>query len=603
MEFSNHAVLIGALLVLLSILASTLSTRTGAPLLLVFLAIGMLAGEEGPGQIRFGDYQAAYLVGTVALAVILFDGGMRTHTNTFRIGLWPAVSLATVGVVVTAGIVGAAAAHFLGLDLMHGLLIGAIIGSTDAAAVFSLLHSAGMRLKERVGVTLEIESGCNDPMAVFLTLMLIETVRDDRPLGWHFLGEFVLQFGLGGIMGVAGGRVLVMLINKVSLASGLYPLLAMAGGLAIYGTTVVLDGSGFLAIYLAGVMLGNSRMQAAGNIMRVHDGLAWLSQILLFLMLGLLVTPSALIPVAKNGFLIAAVLIFVARPIAVWLSLRPFSFPRNEQLFISWVGLRGAVPIVLALFPWLAGLPQSSVYFNIAFFVVLTSLLVQGWTVAPLANWLKLKLPKEHAPYYSEFVEVPGQTGLRLLGYRVSPLSEAVGHKVSELKLPPDVRIVAVFRDGNRVEGIGGMEIAPGDLMYVFTADDHMAELDHLLVPADEIEESEQQRVFGSFALGGDAPLADVAEIYGLAIPEYARSGSVAEYIDRQFHRRPVVGDIVGVGGMKLVVRELKNGRVSQVGVIVGDRRVRRSRRFGRKGIEDRRASSPRPKPEKDPER
>ncbi len=598
MEFSNHAVLIGALLVLLSILASTLSTRTGAPLLLVFLAIGMLAGEEGPGHIQFGDYQAAYLVGTVALAVILFDGGMRTHTNTFRIGLWPAVSLATIGVVVTACIVGAAAANFLGLDLMHGLLIGAIIGSTDAAAVFSLLHSAGMRLKERVGVTLEIESGCNDPMAVFLTLMLIETVRDDRPLGWHFLGEFVLQFGLGGIIGVAGGKLLVLLINRISLASALYPLLAMAGGMVIYGATVVLDGSGFLAIYLAGVILGNSRMQASGNIMRVHDGLAWLSQILLFLMLGLLVTPSALIPVAKDGFLIAAVLIFIARPIAVWLSLLPFSFPRNEQFFISWVGLRGAVPIVLALFPWLAGLPQSSVYFNIAFFVVLTSLLVQGWTVAPLANWLKLKLPKEHAPYYSEFVEVPGQAGLRLLGYRLSPLSDGVGHRVSELKLPPDVRIVAVFRDGKRVEAVGGTEIAPGDLIYVFTAEDHMAELDHLFVPADEIEESEQQRVFGSFALAGDAPLAEVAEIYGLAIPEYARSGSVAEYIDRQFHRRPVVGDIVGVGGMKLVVRELNNGRVSQVGVLVSDRRVGKSRRFRRRKAADRRTDSAPGKPD-----
>ena len=598
MEFSNHAVLIGALLVLLSILASTLSTRTGAPLLLVFLGIGMLAGEEGPGQIQFGDYQAAYLVGTVALAVILFDGGMRTHTNTFRIGLWPAVSLATIGVVVTACIVGAAAANFLGLDLMHGLLIGAIIGSTDAAAVFSLLHSAGMRLKERVGVTLEIESGCNDPMAVFLTLMLIETVRDDRPLGWHFLGEFVLQFGLGGIIGVAGGKLLVLLINRISLASALYPLLAMAGGMVIYGATVVLDGSGFLAIYLAGVILGNSRMQASGNIMRVHDGLAWLSQILLFLMLGLLVTPSALIPVAKDGFLIAAVLIFIARPIAVWLSLLPFSFPRKEQFFISWVGLRGAVPIVLALFPWLAGLPQSSVYFNIAFFVVLTSLLVQGWTVAPLANWLKLKLPKEHAPYYSEFVEVPGQAGLRLLGYRLSPLSVGVGHRVSELKLPPDVRIVAVFRDGKRVEAVGGTEFAPGDLIYVFTAEDHMAELDHLFVPADEIEESEQQRVFGSFALAGDAPLAEVAEIYGLAIPEYARSGSVAEYIDRQFHRRPVVGDIVGVGGMKLVVRELNNGRVSQVGVLVSDRRVGKSRRFRRRKAADRRTDSAPGKPD-----
>ena len=581
MEFSNHAILIGAVLVLLSILASTLSTRTGAPLLLVFMGIGMLAGEEGAGHIQFGDYQAAYLVGTVALAIILFDGGMRTHTATFRVGLWPAVSLATIGVVFTTGIVGVAAAHFLGLSLMQGLLIGAIIGSTDAAAVFSLLHAAGMKLKQRVGATLEIESGCNDPMAVFLTLVLIETVRDEsHTLGFHVLGEFVLQFGLGGIVGVAGGRLLVLIINRVSLVSGLYPLLAMAGGIAIYGLTVVLDGSGFLAIYLAGLTLGNSRMQASGNIMRVHDGLAWLSQILLFLMLGLLVTPSELIPVAADGFLIAAVLIFIARPLAVWLSLLPFAFPRNEQLFISWVGLRGAVPIVLALFPWLAGVPQSSIYFNIAFFVVLASLLVQGWTVAPLAAWLKLKLPKEHAPYYSEIVEVPGQAGFRLLGYCVSGLSEAVTHKVNELRLPPDVRIVAAFRDGNRVEAIGSMVVAGGDLIYVITADDHMVELDHLFVPADDAEEVEQQAAFGSFALGGDAPLADIAEIYGLPMPESARVGTLAQYIDRQFHRRPVVGDIVGLGGMRLVVREMQGSRVALVGVIVTERRARRSRRF-----------------------
>jgi cell volume regulation protein A len=595
LEFSNQAILMGAVLVLLSILASTLSSRTGAPLLLVFLAIGMLAGEEGAGHIQFGDYQAAYLVGTVALAVILFDGGMRTHKGEFRVGLWPAVSLATVGVVVTAGIVGVAAAHFLGLDLMQGLLIGAIIGSTDAAAVFSLLHAAGMRLKQRVGATLEIESGCNDPMAVFLTLVLIEAVRDEHAPGVHVLLEFVLEFGIGGLAGVAGGRFLVLIINRVSLVSGLYPLLAMAGGIAIYGATVVIGGSGFLAIYLAGLILGNSRMQASGNIMRVHDGLAWLSQILLFLMLGLLVKPSELIPVARDGILIAAVLIFVARPVAVWLSLVPFAFPRNEQIFISWVGLRGAVPIVLALFPWLAGVPQSSIYFNIAFFVVLASLMVQGWTVAPLATWLRLKLPREHAPYYSEIVEVPGQAGFRLLGYRVSALSDAVGHKVNELKLPPDVRIIAAFRDGKRMEAIGNMVITGADLIYVITADDHMVELDHLFVPADAQEEVEQKRMFGSFALSGDAPLADIAEIYGLALPESARSGTLAQYIDRQFHRRPVVGDIVGLGGMRLVVREMVGRRVAQVGVIVEERRIRKSGNYLRRGKRDRRGAGAAP--------
>lgn len=590
MEFSNQAILIGAVLVLISILASTLSTRTGAPLLLVFLAIGMLAGREGAGHIPFGDFQAAYLVGTVALAVILFDGGMRTHTDTFRVGLWPAISLATLGVVITAAIVGAAAAWLLDLNLMQGLLVGAIIGSTDAAAVFSLLHAAGMRLKQRVGATLEIESGCNDPMAVFLTLVLIEAVgQGAHGFGFGVLWEFVRQFGLGGLIGIAGGRLLVLIINQVNLVSGLYPLLAMAGGVAIFGVAAVLDGSGFLAIYLAGLILGNSRLQAAGNIMRVHDGLAWLSQILLFLMLGLLVTPSELLPVAGDGLLIAAVLMLVARPVAVWLSLLPFSFPRNEQVFISWVGLRGAVPIVLALFPWLADVPQAALYFNVAFFVVLASLLVQGWTVAPLANWLKLKLPNEHAPYYAELVEVPGQAGFRLLGYRVSELSDAVGHKVGELPLPTDVRIIAAFQKGKRMESIGNLVLAGGDLIYVICAEDHRLELDRLFVPADEAEEVEQQRVFGSFSLSADAQLAEVAEIYGVTLPQGVRSGTLGEYIDRQFHRRPVVGDIVGLGGMRLVVREMRGNRVAQVGVIVeaqSDKRSLRGRRRSRRGEE-----------------
>ncbi|HEX4986142.1 MAG TPA: potassium/proton antiporter [Burkholderiales bacterium] len=573
MEFSNHAILIGTLLLLVSILASTLSSRTGAPLLLVFLGIGMLAGDEGAGHIRFGDYQLAYLVGTMALAVILFDGGMRTRYETFRVGLWPAVSLATVGVVLTTAIVGYGAAKILGLDVMQGMLIGAIIGSTDAAAVFSLLHAAGMRLKERVGATLEIESGCNDPMAVFLTLSLMHVVSADlHSPGWGIAWHFVQQFGLGALLGVAGGRLLVWLVNHVVLASGLYPLLAMTGGLATYALATVLDGSGFLAIYLAGLVLGNSRVHAAGNILRVHDGLAWLSQITLFVMLGLLVAPSALFEIGPAALGVSAVLMFVARPLAVFVSLLPFRFPLNEQVFISWTGLRGAVPIVLALFPALAGLPQSSIYFNVAFFVVLTSLLVQGWTVAPLAGWLKLKLPKEHAPYYSEFVEVPGRAGLHLLGYRVNELSSAIGRTVTQLALPTEVRVVAAFREGKSVEHIPRLEVAAGDLVYVITPDEHMTQLDLVFVPADDREESEQQRFFGSFTLNGDAPLGEVVEMYGGSVAVEVGGMSLAQYIDRQFRRRPSVGDYVRFGRLNLVVRETRAGRVSRVGIIVRER-------------------------------
>jgi cell volume regulation protein A len=573
LDFSNHAILIGAILVLLSILASTLSTRTGAPLLFVFLGIGMLAGEDGPGHIRFGDYQVAYLVGTMALAVILFDGGMRTRYETFRVGLWPAVSLATVGVVLTTVIVGYGASRILGLGLMEGMLVGAIIGSTDAAAVFSLLHAAGMRLKQRVGATLEIESGCNDPMAVFLTLSLIEIIgADQHAPGWSLLWHFLQQFGLGAIAGIGGGRLLVWLLNRVTLASGLYPLLAMAGGLAIYAGTTIVDGSGFLAIYLAGLVLGNSRVHTAGNILRVHDGLAWLSQIALFLMLGLLVSPGALFGIGLGALGVAGVLMFVARPLAVGVSLLPFRFPLREQLFISWTGLRGAVPIVLALFPALAGLPQSSIYFNVAFFVVLASLLVQGWTVAPLADLLRLKLPKEHAPYYSEYVDVPGREGLHLLGYRVNELSAAIGRTVTQLALPADVRVVAAFRGGKSLESISRLEVAAADLVYVITPDQHLTVLDLLFVPADDLEESEQQRFFGTFTLNGDAPLGEVVEMYGGEVPQSISAMTLAQYIDRQFHRRPGVGDYVRFGKLNLVVREMQTGQVSKVGIIVRDR-------------------------------
>ncbi|HEX7951522.1 MAG TPA: potassium/proton antiporter [Burkholderiales bacterium] len=573
MDFSNHAILIGAVLVLLSILASTLSARTGAPLLFVFLGIGMLAGEDGPGHIRFGDYQVAYLVGTMALAVILFDGGMRTRYSTFRVGLWPAVSLASVGVILTTAIVGYGASLLLGLGVMEGMLIGAIIGSTDAAAVFSLLHAAGMRLKQRVGATLEIESGCNDPMAVFLTLSLIHIVGADQKLpGWELLLHFVQQFGLGAVIGIVGGKLLGALINRVTLASGLYPLLATAGGLAIYGGTTVLDGSGFLAIYLAGLVLGNSRVHTVGNILRVHDGLAWLSQIILFLMLGLLVTPRALIEVGLGALGVAGLLMFVARPLAVAVSLLPFRFPLREQVFISWTGLRGAVPIVLALFPALAGLPQSSIYFNVAFFVVLASLVLQGWTVAPLAGWLRLKLPPEHAPYYSEFVEVPGRAGLQLLGYRVNEMSAAIGRTVLQLALPPDVRVVAAFRGGKPIDAIGQLEIASGDLVYVITPGENMTVLDLLFVPADDQEESEQQRFFGTFTLNGDAPLGEVVEMYGGEVSASIGAMTLAQYIYKQFRRRPDVGDYVRFGKLNLVVREMRDGQVSKVGIIVRER-------------------------------
>ncbi len=570
MDFANHAVLIGAVLVMLSILASVVAQRAGAPLLLVFLGIGMMAGAEGAGGISFRSFEVAYLVGSIALAVILFDGGMRTRAESSRVGLRPALSLATIGVILTAGIVGAAASWLLEFDWRQGLLIGAIVGSTDAAAVFSLLHSRGMHLKQRVGTTLEIESGCNDPMAVFLTIVFVTAVQTGAAaIEASVIGNFVYQFGLGALIGFGGGRALAWLISRVNLTVGLYPLLAAAGGLTVYGLTMVAGASGFLAIYIAGLVLGNTRMHAANNIRRVHDGLAWLSQITLFLMLGLLVTPSALFSTWHVGLLVAAVLIFVARPLAVWISLLPFYFPWREQMFIGWVGLRGAVPIVLATFPVLGGVEGGQLYFNIAFFVVLASLLIQGWTVAPLAEKLRLKLPREHAPYYSESLEVPGQSDLMIVGYRIAAHSPAVGHHIGELMLPEDVRIVAAFRQGKAIEALAHFAVEANDFLYVITPQEHATLVDQVLVPVGEAEEHEQAAYFGDFSLNGDARMEEVAGMYGASVPPLAKGLTLAEFLDRRFHKRCVVGDRVFLGVMELVVREMDNGTVGKVGVRV----------------------------------
>ena len=568
MEYWNLAILVGALLLLVSIVASDISSRMGAPLLLVFLGLGMLAGEDGPGGIRFDNFDIAYLVGTLALAVIIFDGGMRTRREMFRVALWPAASLATLGVVVTAGLVGTFAAWMLGLHWMQGLLLGAIVGSTDAAAVFSLLRHAGTGLKERVEATLEMESASNDPMAIFLTVALLELLATGRgEINATVLVSFARQFGLGALLGVAGGALLVWLINRLTLATGLYPLLAVSGGLFIYAITAQIGGSGFLAVFLAGLMLGNSRMQAAQNILRVHDGLAWLSQIVLFLILGLLLTPSELLEVATPAIAIAAFLMLVARPAAVALSLLPFRFPWREQLFISWVGLRGAVPVVLALFPLLYGADHARLYFNVAFFIVLISLLMQGWTIAPAARWLRLEVPPTTEPLQRVTLDIPGHFEHEILCYEVKPRSAIVGRAYGELELPADKQMMAVMRDGVPELLRPELQFRAGDYVYVLARPKSLARLSMLFDPHVEPDRLEEHRYFGDFVLNGDAVAGDLAAVYGFAIPASAAEKTLARYLDESFRGRVVVGDRVGLGGAELVVREIEDGRVSRVGL------------------------------------
>lgn len=572
MDLSNQIIFLGALLIVVSILASAFSSRFGAPILLVFLVLGMLVGEDGPGGIKFNDFQIAYLVSTLALAVILFDGGIRANAESFRVALRPAVSLATLGVVITAAVTGGFATWIFGLHWLHGLLIGAIVGSTDAAAVFALLHARGMELKQRVAATLEVESGSNDPTAVFLVVALIEVLAAGHTtLSWTIVLEFVKQMTLGAVAGLVAGRLLIWLINHLNLETGLYPLLAVAGGVTAYGATTVAGGSGFLAIYLAGVILGNSELQAMQNIHRVNDGLAWLSQIMMFLMLGLLVTPSEFLPLALPALLVALALMLVARPVAVWVSLLPFRVPWREQLFISWVGLRGAVPIILASFPLLAGLDHGTVYFNVAFIVVLMSLVLQGWTIAPLARALGLEVPPKVKPMQYIDLDIPGQFNHDLLGYQLESDSFAVGKSPAQLPLPQEIEIAAVIR-GTKVMNLNTVgPLRTGDYVYVLAIPEHVEALNRMFGVAHGPDRLEEHRFFGDFVLNGDACVADIETIYGLGLDYRNPEETLAAFLDRKFEGVPVVGDRLRAHGVELVVREVEKGVVTRVGLKLHD--------------------------------
>lgn len=561
-------ILIGALMLVISIVLSPLSARLGMPVLLIFLIVGMLMGEDGAGGIRFDNFELAFLVGNLALAVILLDGGMRTRADTFRVGLRPALMLATVGVSITA--VGAAlVAHWVfGLHWIAALLLGAIISSTDAAAVFSLLQGRGLHLNERVSATLEIESGSNDPMAIFLTIMLVTlaSAPDSGSVG-QALQILVQQFGIGALMGVAGGYLMVAVTNAMRLTPSLYPLLVAASGMTVFAATLALDGSGFLAIYLAGVILGNKPVRMMPMILQVHDGLAWLAQLCLFLILGLLVNPSELLPLAGGGLVLSLALIFVIRPLAVMATLWPFGFNRRELGFISWVGLRGAVPIVLALFPVMADLPEAWRLFDIAFFVVLVSLIVQGTTMAPLARKLRLEVPAGEDPYRRLPLDVAAAGDHELMLFPLRGEAWQQPRPLSALKLPPNTAIAGVFRQRLCHAPAPDLELTSGDVVAVFSEPERLTELGKVLSGRHAPQHLAERAFFGDFVLNGDALLGDVEQVYGIEFDELPPELSLAECFARRTKGHPVVGDKVILGPVILVARATDADQVTKVGL------------------------------------
>lgn len=569
MLLTNQIILLIGALLLVSVLASVLSARAGLPVLLIFLTIGMLLGVDGPGGVDFQNYDLALLIGSTALAVILFDGGLRTEYRAFRVALWPAVSLATAGVLITALVTGGFAAWILDLPLLYGVLLGAIVGSTDAAAVFSMLRSQGVEIQRRVGYTLEIESGTNDPMAIFLTVVTVELLAAGKSgYEWGIALEFIQQMGIGGAFGIAGGIILAWGVNRLSLNPGLYPLLALAGGLTVFGAAAFAGGSGFLAAYVAGLVFGNRRHQAAGNIRRFHDGIAWLSQIALFLVLGLLAVPSDLLAMAPAFLLIATVLIFLARPIAVVLCLLPFGYRPREHAFIAWVGLRGAVPIVLAIFPLLAGVPNADVFFNAAFFVVLVSLLLQGTTLPLAARWLGLELPPGSELFQRTELDIPGRIDYELVGYLLAEESPVIGRSAERLVLPEHCTLAAVFREDTILSARQAGPLQAGDQVFLMAPAHDLRLLDRLFVAFRAPERLESKRIFGEFALNAEARLKDLADLYGFENPRDAPEDiSVGAYLEMHLGNRVVVGDRLRVGNVELVIRELEDDRITKVGL------------------------------------
>jgi len=447
--------LVAALLVFLAVMASRISDRFGVPLLLVFLAVGMLAGSDGIGGIYFDKADLAQQVGMIALAVILFAGGLDTQWKIVRSVAGEAIVLATLGVLVTAVITAAGVHLILRLDLFHSALIGAIVSSTDAAAVFSILRAKGVRLIPRMRSLLEFESGSNDPMAIFLTVSLLTFFNNpDMSIG-SALMTFVSQMFLGGAVGLGAGWVSLWLINRLRLGyDGLYPVLALALLFLIFATAALLGGSGYLAVYLAGLALGSSEYLHKHSLMRFFDGMSWLMQAVLFLVLGLLVFPSHLLDVAIPALLVSLVLMAFARPLAVFLCLIPFKVSSKEKLLISWTGLRGAVPVVLATYPFQAGVKEAPLIFNIVFFVVLTSTLLQGSGIAWVARKLGLAMPPEEE-----------KTSGQPLSLTLPEGAGCDGKAVYELNLPESFQVIWVEREGEFIKAEGATVLRSGDVI------------------------------------------------------------------------------------------------------------------------------------------
>jgi len=474
--------LTAALLLLISILSSKLSLKYGIPGLLIFLGIGMIFGSDGLNVVYFSDYKLAQSLGIVALIYILFSGGLDTKWASVRPILLPGIMLSTVGVLISALIVGYFASLVLKVSLMEGFLLGAIVSSTDAAAVFSILRSRAIGFKYRLRELIEFESGTNDPMAIFLTIGIIQYLTTDDMTFMLFLGLFLMQMSIGLVAGILFGKLITWLINNINLGyDGLYPVLALSFVPLIYAITDLLGGSGFLAVYLAGLVMGNSVFVHQRSLMNFFDGIGWMMQIGMFLVLGLLVFPREIILIAPQGLIIALVLIVLGRPVSVLLGTMFMGMKFRSKMMVSWVGLRGAVPIIMATFPLVYGLPQAELFFSVVFFIVVTSVLIQGSTIPVVARWLHVDSPTKERTRYPIELEPSVDTKAALKEVEIEEGDFSVGKQILELGLPDNVLITLVNREGKFLVPRGTTVVLVNDKLLILSDKKDVSEIKNLL--------------------------------------------------------------------------------------------------------------------------
>ncbi|MCU0717774.1 MAG: potassium/proton antiporter [Pirellula sp.] len=519
MSSIDTAILVGSILLLLGVLSSKFSSRFGMPALVTFLGLGMLAGSDGIGGIAFEDYGLAYSIGTVVLAIILYSGGLSTPMSSVRSCWKPAGLLATFGVVITAVVTGVAASWLLGISLSQGLLLGSIVGSTDASAVFSILRAGGIHLRRHLADTLEVESGSNDPMAIFMTICMLQYLTGGLN-SWQSLVLLLMrQIIVGLVIGILIGYVAVWAMRKVQLqVAGLYPIFAVSFGLMSYGAAATLGGSGFLAIYLTGIIVGNYRTPFNRGTMAFHDALAWLGQIVMFILLGLLCFPSQFVEVIGAGLAISAVLALVSRPLAVFLCLIRSQYNVREKLLLSWVGLKGAVPITLAIFPLMAGIEGASKIFDVVFFVVLVSAIVQGSSLSWVANKLKLDIkPKEEPPITLEISSLH-EVDADIVDYYIDEDTLAAGKMIRDLALPYEVVIALIVRQGKSKLPKGSSRIEAGDHIIVVVHQSVRQAVDHIFARSRNQAGAESWPDQVEFPIRGIVKLSDLEQSYGLRL-------------------------------------------------------------------------------------